>query len=215
MWVSSGSGVQPSRIEFQFDKVYKLYELWVWNYNDGLEPVIGFGFKDVTIEYSTNGTDYTTLGTTHEFARAPGMPDYAHNTTIDFGGVAAKYVRLTANSNWGGILNQYGLSEVRFFHIPVSATEPYPDSGATGVNSSVVLSWKGGREAVRHDVYLSADEQAVIDGTAPVTSVTTSSYGPLSLDLGMTYHWRVDEVNEAETPATWQGELWRKGFIFF
>ncbi|GAI31862.1 unnamed protein product, partial [marine sediment metagenome] len=41
-----------------------------------------------------NGTDYTTLGTTHEFARAPGAPDYAHNTTVDFGSAAAKYVRL-------------------------------------------------------------------------------------------------------------------------
>ncbi|GAI04797.1 unnamed protein product, partial [marine sediment metagenome] len=73
---------------------------------------IGLGCKDVSVEYSVNGTDYTTLGTTHEFARAPGAPDYAHNTTVDFSGAAASYVRLTANSNWGGILNQYGLSEV-------------------------------------------------------------------------------------------------------
>ncbi|MHC4489959.1 MAG: hypothetical protein ACYSW7_12445, partial [Planctomycetota bacterium] len=73
----------------------------MWNSNDTLEPVIGLGFKDVSIEYSVNGTDYTTLGTTAEFARASGMPDYAHNTTVDFGGAAAKYVRLTANSNWG------------------------------------------------------------------------------------------------------------------
>jgi hypothetical protein len=32
------------------------------------------------------------------------MPDYAHNITIDMGDVPAKYVKLTANSNWGGIL---------------------------------------------------------------------------------------------------------------
>jgi len=30
----------------------------------------------------------------------------------------------------------------------------------------------------------------------------------LSLDLGKAYYWRVDEVNEAETPATWQGDVW-------
>jgi len=208
MWLSGIAGPQPTWIEFQFDNVYKLHEMWVWNSNDSLEPAIGFGFKDVTIEYSVNGTDYTTLGTTHEFARAPGAPDYAHNTIVDLGGAAAKYVRLTANSNWGGILNQYGLSEVRFFHIPVWAREPSPDSGATYVDLDVLLSWRAGREAVTHDVYLSTDDQAVIDGTTPVATVTEASYGPLDLDLGQTYYWRVDEVNEAETPTTWESDVW-------
>jgi hypothetical protein len=59
-----------------------------------------------------------------------------------------------------------------------------------------------------HDVYFSTDEQAVIDGNTPVTTVTETSYGPLSLDLGKTYYWRVNEVNEAETPTTWQGYIW-------
>jgi hypothetical protein len=208
MWLSDIAGPQPTWVEFQFDKVYKLHELWVWNSNEFLEPMVGFGFKDVTIEYSVNGADYTTLGTTHEFAQAPGTPEYAHNTTVDFGGVAAKYVRLTANSNWGGILNQYGLSEVRFLHIPVNARNPYPDSEATGVPPDVVLSWAAGREAVRHDVYISTDEQAVIDGTAPVATVTEASHGPLSLDLDVTHYWKVNEVNEAETLTTWESNIW-------
>jgi hypothetical protein len=207
MWLSSTTGPQPSWIQYEFDKVFKLHEIWVWNSNQFLEPIVGFGFKDVTIEYSTNSTDYTTLGTTHEFARAPGMPGYAHNTTIDMGGVAAKYVRLTAKSNWG-FLTQYGLSEVRFFYIPVWVREPNPDSGATNVDLNVTLSFRVGREAAKHDVYLSTDQQAVIDGTAPVISVTEASYGPLSLDLGMTYYWKINEVNMAETPTTWEGNLW-------
>jgi len=208
MWLSSRDGVQPTWIEYEFNGVYKLHEMWVWNSNDSLEPAIGLGFKDVSIEYSVNGTDYTTLGTTHEFAQAPGTPDYAHNTTIDFGGVAAQYVRLTANNNWGGILNQYGLSEVRFLYIPIYAREPSPDSGATDVDVDVTLGFRAGREAVTHDVYFSSDEQAVIDGTAPVETMTETSYGPLSLDLGTTYYWKINEANEAETPTTWQGDLW-------
>ncbi len=208
MWLSGTTGPQPTWIEYEFDRVYKLYELWVWNSNESLEPVIGLGFKDVSIEYSVNGTDYTTLGATHEFARAPGASDYAHNTTVDMGGVAAKYVKLTANSNWGGILNQYGLSEVRFFYIPVHAREPYPDSGATDVDVDVILSFRAGREAAQHDVYLSTDEQAVIDGNAPVTTMTETSYGPLSLDLDMTYYWKINEVNMAETPTTSEGDVW-------
>ncbi len=208
MWLSSITGPQPTWIQFEFDQPYKLHQMWVWNSNGSLEPAIGLGFKYVSVEYSANGTDYTTLGTTNEFARAPGAPDYAHNTIVDLSGVAAKYVRLTANSNWGGLLNQYGLSEVRFFYIPVWAREPDPDSGATNVDLDVLLSWGAGREAVTHDVYLSTDEQAVIDGITPVATVTEAGYGPLDLDLGTTYYWRVDEVNEAETPATWQGTVW-------
>ncbi|MCH7559602.1 MAG: hypothetical protein IIB56_19425, partial [Planctomycetes bacterium] len=206
MWLS---GDEPNAwIEYEFDKVHKLHEMWVWNHNGMLESVIGFGFKDVAIEYSVNGTDYTTLGTTHEFVRAPGAVDYAHNTTVDFGGVTAKYVRLTANSNWGGIMPQYGLSEVRFFSIPVFAREPSPDSGTTDVAVDVTLGFRAGREAATHDVYLSSDEQAVIDGNAPVSTVTETSYGPLSLDLGTTYYWKINEVNMAETPTTWQGDIW-------
>jgi len=207
MWLSS---TEPNGawIEYQFDKVYKVYEMWIWNSNQTIESLVGFGLKDVTIEYSTNGTDYTTLGTTHEFARAPGVDGYEHNITVDFGGVGAKYVKLKANSNWGGIMPQYGLSEVRFLHIPVNARKPYPDSGATGVEPDVVLGWRAGREAVTHDVYLSTDEQAVIDGTAPVATVAETSYGPLSLDLSTTYYWKVNEVNEAEIPTTWESNIW-------
>jgi hypothetical protein len=210
IWLSSTEPL-GAWIEFEFDKVYKLHEMWVWNSNQMIEAFVGYGFKDVTVEYSANGTDYTTLGTTHEFAQAPGTSGYAHNTTIDFGGAGAKYVKLTANSDWGGILPQYGLSEVRFFYIPVNARKPSPDSGATGVDVDVILGWRAGREAATHDVYISADEQAVIDGTVPVTTVTETSYGPLALDLSTTYYWKVNEVNEAEITSTWESTIW--GFM--
>ncbi|MHC4631966.1 MAG: LamG domain-containing protein [Planctomycetota bacterium] len=208
MWLSSATGPQPSWIEFQFDNVYKLHEMWVWNSNESLESVLGLGFKDVTIEYSVNGIDYMTLGTTHEFAQATGAPDYAHNTTVDLGGVGAKHVRLTANTNWRGLLPQYGLSEVRFFYIPLRASEPSPNSGAIDVDLDATLSWRAGREAAQHDVYLGTDEQAVADGNVPVTTVTETSYGPLSLDLGQTYYWKVNEVNMAEIPTTLEGDIW-------
>jgi len=208
MWLSKRGGEQPTWIEFQFDRVQKLYEMWVWNSNDSLEPAIGLGFKDVTIEYSTDGIDYTTLGTTHEFARAPGEAGYAHNITIDMGNVAAKYVKLTVNSNWENILEQFGLSEVRFFSIPVSAREPSPSSGASDVALNPILGWRAGREAASHVVYFSDDLQAVIDGTAQVADVTETGHTLLALNLGTTYYWRIDEVNDAEIPSRWRGEIW-------
>ncbi|MHC4511262.1 MAG: hypothetical protein ACYTAO_20325, partial [Planctomycetota bacterium] len=58
-----------------------------------------------------------------------------------------------ATSNWGGLLPQYGLSEVRFFSIPVIAREPSPDSEAADVNPAVTLAWRPGREAATHNVY--------------------------------------------------------------
>jgi len=208
MWLSDIAGPQPTWIQFDFDTVHKLHEMLVWNSNESLESVIGLGFKDVTIEYSTDGIDFMTLGTTHEFAQAPGSAGYASNTTIDMAGVSAKHVRLTANSNWKDILPQFGLSEVQFFSLPVQAREPNPASRATEVALDLDLTWRAGREAAVHDVYFSEDWQAVLDGNAPVTTVTEASHGPLALDLGKTYYWRVDEVNDAETPSAWQGDIW-------
>jgi hypothetical protein len=169
MWLSSPIDAGPAWVQYEFDKIYGLHEMWVWNQNQAIETTIGYGFKDVTIEYSVDGIDYVMLGTGHEFAQGPGTPAYAHNTTVDFGGVAAKYVKLTTNSNWVGLVHQFGLSEVRFFRIPVRPRELSPESGATDVSVDVTLSWRAGRETAEHNVYLSTDEQAVIDGTAPVT----------------------------------------------
>jgi hypothetical protein len=180
----------------------------VWNHNGRLEPAIGLGCKAVLVEYSLDGTNYTALGTTHEFARAPGKAGYAYNTLVDFGGATAKYVRLTINSNWGGILKQYGLSEVRFFSVPVAAREPSPASGATNVDVDATLNWRPGREAARHNVYLSTEKQAVMDGTSPVTTLTAAGFSPGPLDVDRTYYWRVDEVNDTQTPSTWSSDIW-------
>ena len=115
MWLSGT--VQPHWIQFEFDKVYTLHELWVWNWNQTVEPYAGFGAKSVRIEYSTDGTTWTALEGVPEFAQAPGEPGYMANTKVSFGGVLAKYVRLTIEKNWG-VAPKTGLSEVRFFYIP-------------------------------------------------------------------------------------------------
>jgi len=211
MWLSSSTGPQPTWVEYEFDRIYKLHEMLVWNHNSFLERVVGFGIKDATVEYSVDGANWTTVGTTHEFARGASAAGYAANTIVDLSGMAAKYVRITANSNWGG-LGQYGLSEVRFLYVPVLATEPEPASGATDVDvDNVTLRWRAGREAALHDVYFGTDEQAVIDETiSPVSVPAGSGYGSYdtgTLDLGQTYYWKINEVNEAQTPITWQGDV--------
>ncbi|MHC4510562.1 MAG: discoidin domain-containing protein, partial [Planctomycetota bacterium] len=84
MWLS-GNEPLGAWIQYEFDKVHKLHQMWVWNSNQVFEGLFGFGMKDVTVEYSTNGTDWMALAGVPEFAKAPGTDDYAHDTTVDFG----------------------------------------------------------------------------------------------------------------------------------
>jgi len=208
MWLSSDTGASGAWIQYDFDSLYLLHQMLIWNYNSTMEPFVGLGVEDVTIDTSTNGSDWTALGENHQFAQAPGAGGYAANTFVDFGDIPLKGVRLNIASNWGGFLLQYGLSEVRFTLIPLAARVPNPVSGSTGLDTNVTLSWRKGRQAAVHDVYLSPDEQAVIDGTIPVATVSETSYGTGELDLGVTYYWKVNEANEAEDPILWTGDVW-------
>ena len=205
MWLASG-GADPLWIQYEFDKVYKLHEMLVWNYNVQFELVLGLGLKDVTVEYSENGMDWTVLGDV-ELAQATTTATYTANTTIHLGGVAAKYVRLTVNSGWG-ITGKFGLSEMRFYHIPTRARKPEPADGETGVSPDTILSWHAGREAIAHEIYLSTDRQAVMNGTALVDTVTDNNYLPGPLAPGQTYYWKISEINEGETARVWEGDVW-------
>ncbi|MHC4521151.1 MAG: discoidin domain-containing protein, partial [Planctomycetota bacterium] len=206
MWLATGNGVDPVWLQYEFDRVYKLHEMLVWNYNVMFELVLGFGLKDVTVEYSVDGVDWMVLADV-EFAQGTAMPGYAANTVVDMAGVAAKFVRVTVSDNWG-MLTQYGLSEVRFTYLPVHPREPMPVDGEADVSVNATLEWRAGREAASHEVYFGMDEAAVADGTALVDTVAAALYDPAGLDFGQTYYWKIVEVNEVETPAAWEGDVW-------
>jgi hypothetical protein len=205
MWLTKTGAGKPAWIQYDFNRVYKLQETQVWNYNAQFENLLGYGCKDVTIEYTANGTDWLVLQSL-QLPRAPGQAGYA-GLTIPCGGVGAKSVKITIDSGWG-TKGRYGLSEVRFLHIPVFAKDPRPVIGAANISLDAVLGWHAGREAVSHKVYLGADPNAVLGGTAPVAEVAGTTYDPPDLALGTTYYWKVDEVNLAEAASTWQGDLW-------
>ncbi|MCH7921091.1 MAG: hypothetical protein IIC50_24370 [Planctomycetes bacterium] len=203
MWISAGV---PATIDYAFDRVYKLHELWVWNSNQSIEAFIGFGAKDVVIEHSLDGENWTVLDGVGPLAPGPGTEGYAHNNTIAFNGATAQYVRITVNSVQG-FAPQASLSEVRFFFIPTLATRPSPDSGASNVAPDLLLSWgRDGREAGRHDVYIGTDANDL----SLAGSVTESNFDTQASDLqlGQTYHWQVVEVNDAMDPSQWAGAIW-------
>ena len=202
MWLSTGA--VPNWIQYQFDAVYKMYDLKVWNSNQMIESFLGFGAKDVKIEYSTDGTTWTALANVPQFARATGTAGYAANTTVNMGGVMAKYVKLTINSTWGGMGTITGLSEVRFSYEPVQARSPSPANAGTGAAVDATLTWRPGREAGSHKVFFGTDPNAVAKGTATAKTVTDHSFTPSSMNFGTTYYWRVDEVNT----VTYPGNVW-------
>ncbi len=202
MWLTTPASEDPVWIQYEFDRICKMYELYIWNYNVRFEKALGFGVKTATIEYSTNGADWTALGN-FEFAQATAREGYASNTTIDLGGIAAKYIRFIINSGFGP-MGQYGLSEIRFTSIPVYPREPQPVDGTDGNAPDVVLGWRAGREAVSHDVHFGADPEAL----ALVDTVENTTFTPADLEFGSTYYWQIVEVNEAEAISSWTGDVW-------
>ncbi len=202
MWLSK-KNQSPIWIQYEFDQVYKLDQMWVWNSNQEVEPISSFGALDVTIETSTDGVTWAVLPGVDGFNQATGLPDYEHNTTIDFSGVLAKYVRLTIGLNWAFGTKQAGLAEVRFFYVPVKAFRPAPAAGATDVALDGRLNWRPGRLAAKHQVYLGTDPNPT--NLIQTTTVHSLDLGPLGLQYGKTYTWRVDEVNDT---AIWPGDVW-------
>jgi hypothetical protein len=203
MWMTTGG--LPAWVRYEFDKVYTLDTLWVWNSNQMIEAFLGFGAKDVTIEYSADGETWAALEGVPEFAKATSTAAYAANTTVDFHGATAKFVKLTINANWGGTVPQTGLSEVRFFYVPIQAFRPQPADAATDVSVTTDLSWRPGREAASHTVTIGADNDAVAGGQVAGAAVDDHAYTPAALDFATTYYWKVDETGDAGVVA---GDVW-------
>jgi hypothetical protein len=204
MWLSA-MGDTERWIQYEFDRPCKLHEMWVWNQNQLPEPMVGFGAKVVAVEISVDGDTWTALADVPQFEQAPGEDGYAHSTVVDFGHQVAKFVKLTVESGWGQ-LAQSGLSEVRFFYLPTYARDPRPADGAREVAPDVVLSWRSGREAARHEVYVGEGaDSLVLAGTSDQAAFGTQD---IDLQLGQTYSWVVTEVNDAATPTAWEGEVW-------
>lgn len=215
MWASHRGADTPSWLTYVFDRPYPLHEITLWNYNRDREDRLGFGIDELKIEYTTsdpNGEETTwmelkTVNLTQADGKSP-----VRSETFDLDGVLARQLRLVANSNHSALppsLNQYGLSEVRMTYVPLWARDPQPAHGAEGVDVETKLSWRTGRQAVEHGVYFDTSdqfEQGAVDTV--VSSADSASYAPGMLELGETYHWYVEEVNNAAPMAIWPSPVW-------
>jgi len=209
MWFTAMGDIDPW-IQYEFDGVKKLDTMTVWNSNSSAEGFIGYGVQAVLIEYSLDGETWDLFEDVNEFSRASGLATYNQYDEIGLGGIAAKMVRLTIQSNFGGFMQAYSLSEVQFSMIPAAARTPEPASGSVDILPNAVVSWRAGREAAQTVVYLSTDPNAVADGIAASAISNTNSINLSAFDceLGQTYYWRADEVNETEATSVWAGPVW-------
>jgi len=102
----------------------------------------------------------------------------------------------------------------------VRAGYPYPDDGAFNVSQSLVLRWRSGYGAVRHDIYFGQNPVAVANATRTSSiyrgqqAAGVTSFDPGLLNWDTDYYWRIDEV-EADGQIN-VGDVWSfttAGFI--
>ncbi len=97
-------------IQYDLGKTYLLTESHVWNYNAA--GATGKGFKDVVIDYSLDGTNWTQLGGVFQWQQASGTIGYEGIAGPNFNGVSARYILITALNNWNDDGLCTGLSKI-------------------------------------------------------------------------------------------------------
>ncbi|MHC4535820.1 MAG: LamG domain-containing protein, partial [Planctomycetota bacterium] len=160
-----------------------------------------------------------------------------NNTQVhDFEGAVGPLFFGTQDENGGNAINGY-MDDIQVFNYAVSEEEilsimeggsleypfalsPEPADGFLHTDTWVNLSWRPGDFAVSHDLYIGDDLDAVNNddttgqtfrGNQTETFIVVGFPGfafPEGLVPGMTYYWRIDEVNDAEPNSPWKGDVW-------
>jgi hypothetical protein len=117
---------------------------------------------------------------------------------------------------------QGAVDEVRFYNVPLSAaqvaalwkeirpailkaTNPDPADGGTGA-SMPLLGWTAGDTAVFHNVYLGASPTLTEADLVAANQPFAMYYHVAGVEPGMTYYWRVDEIDADGAVIT--GDVW-------
>ncbi len=146
-------------------------------------------------------------------SRANGPSDYFEGSIDDVGYfnivLAPEDIEEIMNNGLAGITGGIAI-----------ATRPRPANGALHADTWITLSWKSGDFAISHDVYLGDDfdvvEQATPDSDVFRGNQVTDFYVagfpgfayPEGLVPGMTYYWRIDEINDLNPESPWKGDVW-------
>ena len=104
-------------ISFEFDKIYPLKEIWIWNHNQS-----GYstrGLKKIYLQYSSDGKNWVSLpgniGDLWIIPEASTKINLTRSIILNCKGLQAKYIVITADEKDGNYGDEYfGLSEVKF-----------------------------------------------------------------------------------------------------
>jgi hypothetical protein len=95
------------------------------------------------------------------------------------------------------------------------AVGPTPADGAFHPEKWVTVSWLPGPFALSNDVYfgdnfddVEAGTEDTFQGNQTATYFAVGSARTPYLVPGVTYYWRVDEVNDTEPNSPWKGDVW-------
>ncbi|MBN1804525.1 MAG: LamG domain-containing protein [Sedimentisphaerales bacterium] len=95
----------------------------------------------------------------------------------------------------------------------LTACNPSPPNGAKNVPIDTVLKWSPGTPAEKHIVYFGTSLADVGANAIPVNEPSqpqdTNSFKPPALELGKTYYWRIDQINDNEPNSPWKGNIWK------
>lgn len=137
-WISCEPAASPNPdrpvshfILYDFNKVYALGKMKIWNTNDPSRTT--WGMRDVVIDYSLDGQSWQSAGE-FTFQEASGLSTYEGSDGPDLGGIEARYLLITAINNYGG--DCYGLSEmhVEGEEVEITKNEEVAELECVGVN---------------------------------------------------------------------------------
>lgn len=197
-------------VVFSLEHAESLGQLYIWNYN--ADGQLNCGVKDITVQYSVDGANWSTLGTytlnqsnAEENTAHGGCVAANYETPINFGGVSGKYISITATSNHGGATT--GLSEIRLFRhkirpgvgdmitgeaVGVPEGSTLPEAAVNNQGMSDLTTATATHNNVASDMWLTTAEAnrayiaVSLDGTYPIHSITLWNYNdPSNLDAGV------------------------------
>ena len=170
----------------------------------GPDPEDGSSSVEIDVELSWSAGDGAVshdvyFGTTNPPAFIQNQPGTTYDPPGDFSLNTTYYWRID-EVNGGTVTGDVWSFTVRD---QTTAWNPDPVSGASGVASDAILSWSSGTQTVSHDVYFGATDPPVFIQNQPLGQ---ESYDPPGdLVKGLTYYWKIDEVNDLDT---YEGIIW-------
>jgi parallel beta-helix repeat protein len=163
----------------------------------------------ITAYSSANGIDW--------LPQPAGVGGDASPNPVTIAMTPSVFVGLFVCSHAAGEIRTYTFDHVTVGR-PLTAAEPSPEDRAVHPDTWARLSWTPGATAASHDVYFGDNYAAVRDGTGDafrgnqrLTQFTVGLPGtpyPEDLARGVTYYWRIDEV-ESDGVTTHRGAVWR------